>query len=818
MFTIERTCVRLNASPVSKEEAIRLAGTLLADAGYIDAAYIESMLQRESSAHTYIGGGIAIPHGLPKNRDRIKKTGVSIVQIPGGVPWQGSDTVYTVLGIAAMSDEHIEVLRHITHLLDDEKSLGRLRTGTDPDEIIGIITGVKIEDDAVPSDLSTYTFSDDAVIQGRVGLHARPATIFVETAKQFSSDVLVRCGNRFAQGKSLASLLKLGSAGGSVLTIFTRGADAREALRVLAAAVAAGLGEEEEAEEAVLAHGWTPETAGTVIGGLSASGGIAIGPVRFYRKAKVEIVKEGRGADAELLQFEDALKKSIAGLEALYVSMKERSGEAGAVIFKAHIEFLKDEELLSGVRRKIREGQSAAWAWTQVYEENAHELESLADATLKARAADVRDVGTRVLRHLAGAADAERVTDTSPYILLTDDLSPSDTAQLDPSIVLGFCTSAGAPTSHSAITARSLGIPAVTGCGDALFGISESALAVLDGTNGKLYLGLSQREIDAAGAVSKTMHDIEHLHFTNRYLPAVTKDGYRMEIAANIASADDAARAVENGAEGIGLMRSEFLFLDRTSAPDEEEQYRAYCAMIASLGGLPLIIRTLDIGGDKNVPYLDLPHEDNSFLGVRGIRLCLAHPDLFKTQLRAIYRASKTGPVKIMFPMIAIPEELIEARALCEEVRAETGAGQVPIGIMIEVPSAVVLADELARNADFFSIGTNDLTQYMFAMDRLNPALAAKADGLHPAILRMIDRIVSAGIRRGIPTGVCGGIAGDALGALILTGLGVRELSVSIPSVPEIKAALRATTFAHAAQIAAEALRCSRAADVRRLG
>lgn len=816
MFTIEKGCVRLKAAPRNREEAIRLAGSLLAEAGYIDPAYVDSMIERENTAHTYIGGGIAIPHGLPKNRDRIKKTGVSIVQVPDGVIWQGEDRVHTVLGIAAASDEHIEVLRHITHLIDDADALAKLRTLSDADEVIRIITGAKEKEQSAPADLSSYTHSSDCRIIAGVGLHARPASVFVETAKHFKSEVLVRCGERFASGTSIAGLLKLGSAGGSLLTIFAKGEDADEAVRTLAVAVDSGLGDEDEAEQVALSHSWIPESAAFAVKGLPASGGIAIAPVRFYKKAKADVTKEGKGKTEESALFSDALAKAKAELDSLYASMKSGPGASRAAIFKAHIGFLEDEETLGEAREGISRGESAAWAWKHAFEKNAHALESLSDATLAARAADVRDAGERVLRHLTGKGASSPVFD-SPCILVTDDLSPSDTAQLDVSIVKGFCTSAGAPTSHSAITARSLGIPAVVGCGEAVYSIDESMIAVLDGVNGCLYAGLSETDIDAARALQETLRKQSDTQHVRRFEPAVTRDGIRIEIAANIASVDDASRAAESGAEGIGLMRSEFLFLERDSAPDEEEQYEAYCRILAAMNGLPVIIRTLDIGGDKHVPYLDLPREENPFLGVRGLRLCLERKDLFRTQLRAIYRASKKGPLKIMFPMVAVSEELVEARLLCDEIRAEVGAAEVPIGIMIEVPSAAVFADELAKHADFFSIGTNDLTQYLFAMDRLNPSLASKADALHPAVLRVIDRVVAAGLRRGIPTGVCGGIAGDPLGSLILAGLGVKELSVSIPSIPQIKAVLREGTFARAARLASAALARTSAEHVRRL-
>jgi phosphocarrier protein FPr len=290
-----------------------------------------------------------------------------------------------------------------------------------------------------------------------------------------------------------------------------------------------------------------------------------------------------------------------------------------------------------------------------------------------------------------------------------------------------------------------------------------------------------------------------------------------MEVVANIATASEAEQAVNGGAEGVGLMRTEFLFLDRSEAPTEEEQYRAYSQMTKALGGLPLIIRTLDVGGDKNLPYLQLPPEDASFMGIRGIRLCLAKPELFRPQLRAIYRAAEHGPIKIMFPMISTLEDLNAAKDMAEGVRRELGVAELPFGVMIEVPSAVMLAKELAAEVDFFSIGTNDLTQYTLAMDRLHPLLARQADALHPAVLRMINLTVSAADDAGIWVGVCGGMAADPQGAAILTGLGVKELSVSIPSVAAVKAQLRKLSQAAAKSLAQRALACRNAAEVRRL-
>ncbi|MDX2214870.1 MAG: phosphoenolpyruvate--protein phosphotransferase, partial [Oculatellaceae cyanobacterium bins.114] len=298
---------------------------------------------------------------------------------------------------------------------------------------------------------------------------------------------------------------------------------------------------------------------------------------------------------------------------------------------------------------------------------------------------------------------------------------------------------------------------------------------------------------------------------------AMMTDGHRVEVVANIGAAPEAEQAVNAGAEGVGLLRTEFLFLQRSHPPSEDEQFAAYQQMTQALNGLPLIIRTLDIGGDKAVPYLNLPAEDNPFLGVRGIRLCLQRPDLFKPQLRAIYRAAQTGSVKIMFPMIATLEELQAAKKIAEDIRLDLDAPKVEIGMMIEVPSAVMMADEFAQEVDFFSVGTNDLTQYVLAMDRGHPALAKQADGLHPAVLRMINQTVKAASASGKWVGVCGGMAGDPKGAAILAGLGVSELSISIPSVAAVKAKLRSLSLAQTQDLATRALKCRNAQEVRAL-
>jgi len=439
------------------------------------------------------------------------------------------------------------------------------------------------------------------------------------------------------------------------------------------------------------------------------------------------------------------------------------------------------------------------------------------DPLIAERAVDLGDVGDRVLRFLAPQVEEGPLQPSQPVILVAEDLTPSDTAGLDPAFILGFCTAGGGATSHSAIIARALGIPAVVGAGPAVLHQLEGGTVILDGDRGNLYVDPGPSTLAAAQQAQQVRAAQREAEKLSCYEPALMTDGHRVEVVANIGRVEEAEQAVNAGGEGVGLLRTEFLFLDRTSPPTEEEQFEAYRAMVKALNGLPLIIRTLDIGGDKAAPYLNMPAEENPFLGVRGIRLCLAKPELFRAQLRAIYRAAAFGPIRIMFPMISTVEDLMAAKAFAAEVRWELNAPSVDIGIMIEVPSAVMMADELAQQVDFFSIGTNDLTQYTLAMDRGHPMLAKQADGLHPAVLRMIERTVQAATTAGKWVGVCGGIAGDPKGAVLLVGLGVTELSMSIPSIAAIKAQLRQLSLEKCQAYAWKALTCQTAAEVRAL-
>jgi phosphocarrier protein FPr len=816
MLSFGPTSVCLGVRAGRKEEAIERVGRVLADNGFIDPGYAASMLARERVANTYLGKGIAIPHGLPKDRELIHKTGIAVVQLPDGVEWVPGEMARLIVGIAAKSDEHIEILSNLTDLLYHDDLVAKLARTRDPEDIVAALTASR-QEAALPTpgeQPGEFAKGIDVTLVGTHGLHARPATAFIETVKQFDTDVVVRYGGRLANGRSLAALLKLGVKHGGTIRISAQGPEADAVLPALKRLLEAG---EEEEGPARAGHGWAPRSVGETVPGVGASPGLAIGPIRLVMQQKIVVERTAKDPARERDDLRAAIATARAQLGELHEQVRQKSGAAGAAIFLAHAEFLTDPELLQKADARIDAGDAAGWAWQQTIEEEASAMAKLDDPVIAGRAVDLRDVGTRVLRGLAGMVSTDAVLPETPAILLADDLTPSDAASLDPASVLGFCTAGGGPTSHVAIIARSLNIPAVVGTGPALLHQPDGATAILDGDNGALYVNPSDADVLTARTAQSQLADLRDTEARDRFKPAMTLDGVRVEVVANIAKPAEARQAVDGGGEGVGLLRSEFLFLERGTAPSEDEQYAAYREMVEALNGLPLIIRTLDIGGDKAVPYLDLPREENPFLGVRGVRLCFARPELFKTQLRAIYRAAAHGPVKIMFPMIATPAELREARVFAEQVRQEMRADPVEIGIMVEVPSAVVMAPELAQDADFFSVGTNDLTQYVLAMDRGHPMLARQADALHPAVLRMIDQTVRAATDKGKWVGVCGGLAGDPLGAVILTGLGVAELSTSIPSLAAIKACIRGVRMSAAKDLARRALACSSADEVRRL-
>ncbi len=664
----------------------------------------------------------------------------------------------------------------------------------------------------------------ELVIRNATGLHARPARVLVDLAKQYQSSVFVRFGAKRVNAKSLISVLTLGVSAGQCIQVEVSGADEEQAALAIAAAIEGGLGEGNHESHAPAApasdakaqstNGAAPDDGANLLRGIPGAPGIAVGPVFRFERAKVVLQEHFTTVDQEHSRLHAALDAARQQLVTLREQLLRRGATDEAAIFEAHRDLLDDPELLGAVHAAIGEGRTAAAAWQSAVAQQAAELAALPDPLLAERATDMRDVGERVLRHLTGAADTPALPEL-PVVVVAYDLTPSETAAFDPQRVLGFCTAVGGPNAHTAILARALGLPAVVSAGPRALELVPGTTVILDGAAGTVTVEPDAETLAKAREAQERERARKAAARAAAAEPAITADGHRVEVLANIGGVADARKAGKAGAEGVGLLRTEFLFLERTTAPSEEEQYGVYHAIAEAMNGLPVIVRTLDIGGDKPLPYLDLPREENPFLGERGIRLCLAHPGLLRQQLRAILRATSAGPLRIMFPMIADVEELRAARAMVEELRAELKAPPVEVGIMVEVPSAALMADALAKEADFFSIGTNDLTQYTLAMDRTHPNLAARADGLHPAVLRLIARTAEAAHAAGKWVGVCGELGADPAAVPILVGLGVDELSVSVPAIPGVKAQIRSLTLAECKERAQRALACATAAEVR---
>ncbi len=668
----------------------------------------------------------------------------------------------------------------------------------------------------------------DIVIQNPTGLHARPAKEFVNHAKKFKSDIRVQHGKKKANAKSLISMLTLGVEPGGEIRIIVDGVDEAEAMAALEAAVNSGLGEgdhieaangkpEPEPKKEQPVSDKTPATAENEIRGIPAAPGIAIGPVFQFKKKELDIEETFAGSSEEENRLQEAIEHARGQLVALRQEMLTRKATEEAAIFDVHLEILDDPDLLDGVLLHINQRKGAAESWQATIDARAKMVAGLDDPLLAARSADLHDVGYRVLRLLVGADGTGHKLPDHPVIIMAEDLAPSDTAALDKDKVLGFGTAVGGPTAHSAIIARALSLPAVVSAGEGVLDIADGTLVILDGNTGLLTLDPDESAVSQAKAAQQLWRDQREAAEKSAADPAITQDGHRVEIAANIGGLADAKKAMDSSAEGVGLLRTEFLFLERTDQPTEDEQFTVYRDIAQAMKGLPVIVRTLDIGGDKPVPYIDVPPEDNPFLGERGIRLCLNRPDLLREQLRAILRAAEFGKLRIMFPMVADVSEWRAAREMVEEVRAELNAPEVELGIMIEIPSAALMADAFAPEVDFFSVGTNDLTQYTLAMDRMHPSLAGKSDGLHPAVLRLIAKTVEAAHAAGKWVGVCGELGSDSQAAPILVGLGVDELSVSVPSIATVKANVRSLNHSEAKVLAQRALKCSTAGEVRAL-
>ncbi|OBU18828.1 phosphoenolpyruvate--protein phosphotransferase [Photobacterium aquimaris] len=560
-----------------------------------------------------------------------------------------------------------------------------------------------------------------------------------------------------------------------------------------------------------------------MISGILASPGIAFGKALLLQEEEIVLNKTPIAADQidnEIQRFFDARKKSAEQLEVIKEKARVTFGEEKEAIFEGHIMLLEDEELEEEIIALIKDKHSADYAIYSIIEEQAQTLESLDDEYLKERASDIRDIGSRFVKNALGINVINLSAIDEQVILVANDLTPSETAQINLEFVLGFITDIGGRTSHTSIMARSLEIPAIVGTNTITSQVKNGDMLVLDAINNQIVINPTEDELNKFKAIRDADKAEQEELAKLKDLPAITLDGKQVEVCGNIGTVKDCNGVNRNGGEGVGLYRTEFLFMDRDSLPTEEEQYQAYKEVAEAMHGEPVIIRTMDIGGDKDLPYLDLPKEMNPFLGWRAIRISLDRREILRDQFRAILRASAHGKVRIMFPMIISVEEVRTLKAAIEEFKVELTAeglafdANIEIGVMVETPAAAAIAHHLAKEVSFFSIGTNDLTQYTLAVDRGNELISHLYNPLSPAVLTVIKQVIDASHAEGKWTGMCGELAGDERATLLLLGMGLDEFSMSAISIPRVKKVIRNANFADVKAMAEYALTLPTAAEI----
>lgn len=644
------------------------------------------------------------------------------------------------------------------------------------------------------------------------GLHARPAARIAEAAKAEPCNIRIRFNDKIANAKSATAIMGLGAKKNATLVIEANGAQAADALDRLSKLIETGAGDAIDADAG--AGGFETSNAAQlkpvnrrhhdagkqgVFTGACAAPGSVIGPLHHFKRKEIEFSETGAAPELEKQKLQQAVNRVLAAL---------RSAAQDDDIARAHAAILDDPEITDAAFAVIESGKSAAFAWRKVMRDCAATISTLDDLRMAERAGDFRDLERRVLAVLCG--DGGSVVAPAGAIVIADEFFPSEIAPLKASGAAGLAAAYGGATSHAAILAATTGLPSVTALGEDILSLAEGEHAVLDADNGVLQTGLDDDFVAGFRARMQRKEQLALSASERASEDCRTKDGVRIEVFANIGSVEDAQQAIAHGAEGCGLLRTEFLFLDRPAPPSEAEQAQVYGEIVNALGMRPLIIRTLDIGADKPARYLDLAKEENPALGMRGVRLSLLYPELLSTQLRAILRAHKNRPAAIMLPMVSSHAEIGAVRRALDELRVELGhEAQVSLGIMVETPAAALAAEQLAPHVDFMSIGSNDLAQYTLAMDRCNAALASESDAFHPSVLRLVEMTASACRRHDRWAGICGGLASNLLAAPVLIGLGVTELSATPRQIPLLKAVIRTldrATCEAAAQAALEAV------------
>lgn len=728
--------------------------------------------------------------------DRVRQ-GQALIEVDLDVVARQAASLISMLVIA--NGEHYQL---------DERASGLAQAGQTP------LLRLHALDAAATASASEQTSESRgrATVRHAGGLHARPAALVQNAARPFAAQVQVAFNGHSANAKSMVALMTLGVAEEDDVEVLAQGSDAAAAAEaVIAALQTRSQGAHVTAQPVVRP---ALAVAGT-LSGVCAAPGLAIAPVLRLDMSEPEPAQWAEDPQREARLLQQALQQLRGRLSQSINDAMRRSAMTQSEIFSAHLALLDDPELLQASQQGIASGLTAGFAFRQAISTQCQLLAGLGKPLLAERIADLRDLQRQLLQILLGEESQQPVL-SAPAILVADDLAPSQLASLPQDKVAGMITVAGGATAHVAILARALGIPALVACGPAALQLRTGQQVLLDASQGWCHPAPDERTLsEAAGRIAALAQRRQHMQACAN-AAAVTLDGVSIEVAVNVANADEAREGLRHGADSVGLTRTEFLFIDRQQAPDAAEQQQAYQAVLDAMPDRSVIIRTLDVGGDKEVPYLQLPAEANPALGLRGIRSGFADPALLDLQLSALLSVQPLSRLRILLPMISEVDELLRVRQRLELLAGQLGLSERPqLGVMIEVPAAALLADQLARHADFLSIGTNDLTQYTLAMDRCNATLASRMDALHPALLRLIAMTAEGARQHGKWVGVCGALASDPVAVPVLVGLGVTELSVSPGLVPEIKSRIRALDFAECQREARAMQMLSSACEVR---
>jgi multiphosphoryl transfer protein len=705
-------------------------------------------------------------------------------------------------------------------------------------EIAGTAAGMGAAETAAATDIAarapsradippnTAAVGQTLTVTLRQGLHARPAALLAQRAKSFGAQASLGAHGRSANARSVVAIMALGVRQGDELSIQASGADAAQCVASLVAGIQEALRVESDsvhgAAAAAHAAADSSSTASTIapnsltapgtLRGVSAVAGLAVGRVTRIERREIAVTEHGAGAARERAELDQARVNVRARLERVAATGAATRRE----IIAAHLEFLDDPQVNEAAHELVAAGKSAGFAWRAAIRRSIGALQALEDSRLRERVDDLLDVESHVLLALAGEARPMNILLPEGAVLVAEDLLPSELTALDGARLVAICLSGGGATSHVAILAAAMEIPMLVGLGKEIRDIAGGTTVIVDADTGTLQTAPTAAAIEQARAALESRLMRRAKTQADAQMECRALDGTRVEVFANLGNVMDAAAAVANGAEGCGLLRTEFLFIDRETAPAESEQLAAYQGIAAALGSRPLILRLMDVGGDKPLRYLPLPAEENPALGLRGVRTALAHPALMRTQLRAALRVQPPGNVRLLIPMVTDVAEILAVRAVIDELEAEIGIhARVELGAMIETPAAALMASRLIREVDFLSIGSNDLTQYTLAMDRGHPKLAGRTDALHPAVLQLVAATASAAVAAGKLVAVCGGVAADRLAVPILLGLGVRELSVVPAAVPVIKHQIRSLKIDDCRELALHCLDLASPGEVR---